>query len=86
MAEIKNVILIAVSLMVIAVIFPIALGLIGIAGDYVITPFNATGQNESAVLLSDVVSPALITLLTVLIPIIAIISIVMYFLPKMKAK
>lgn len=85
MAEIKNVILIAVSLMVIAVIFPIALGLISIAKDYVITPFNATGLNESAVVLSDVVSPALITLLTVLIPIIAIISIVMYFLPKMKS-
>lgn len=79
MAEIKSVILIAVSLMVIAVIFPIALALIGTADEYLVS--NVSGTE---VYLTDVIDPSILTLLTVLLPIIAIISIVMYFLPRTK--
>ena len=75
MASIKQVILLAVALMVVAVIFPIALGLIGNAGNVVV---NAT----SGATLSDVVDPSVVTLLTVLLPIIAIIAVVLFFLPK----
>ncbi len=77
MAEIKNVILLAVALMVVAVIFPIALGLIGNAGNVVVN--SSSGER-----LSDVVDPSIITLLTVLLPIIAIIAVVLFFLPKVK--
>ena len=75
MAEIKNVILLAVALMVVAVIFPIALGLIGNAGNVLV---NGTHR------LDEVVDPSIITLLTVLLPIIAIIAVVLFFLPKVK--
>lgn len=75
MAEIKNVILLAVALMVVAVIFPIALGLIGNAGNVLV---NGTHT------LDEVVDPSIITLLTVLLPIIAIIAVVLFFLPKVK--
>ena len=85
---VKPVIMAVVSLMVIALMFPLGLGLISMAGDYVITVgsiFNATGAGEAAVaevLLSDVVDPAVIMLLTVLLPILAVIGIIMYFVPS----
>ena len=80
MAQIKDVILLAVALMVVAVIFPIALGLIGNAGNVIVnSTVNATNSR-----LSDVVDPSIITLLTVLLPIIAIIAVVLFFLPKVK--
>ena len=69
--------MLAVSLIIIAVIFPIALGLIGNAGNVVV---NATSGQT----LADVIDPTVLTLLVVLLPIIAIISVVMYFLPKSK--
>jgi len=78
MASYIKIIMLAVSLIIIAVIFPIALGLIGNAGNVVI---NATSGDT----LADVIDPTVLTLLVVLLPIIAIISVVMYFLPKSKA-
>ena len=72
-----KIIMLAVSLIIIAVIFPIALGLIGNAGNVIV---NATSGQT----LSDVIDPTVLTLLVVLLPIIAIISVVMYFLPKSK--
>ena len=72
-----KIIMLAVSLIIIAVIFPIALGLIGNAGNVIV---NATSGDT----LSDVIDPTVLTLLVVLLPIIAIISVVMYFLPKSK--
>lgn len=65
--------------MVVAVIFPIALGLIGNAGNVIVS--NATGTPQT---LADVVDPSIITLLTILLPIIAIIAVVLFFLPKVK--
>ena len=74
-ANIKQVILIAISLIVIATILPLAIGLISGAGDVIINAANDT--------LADVADPAVITLLTVLLPILAVIGITMYFLPRM---
>ena len=79
---VKPIIMAVVSLMVIALMFPLGLGLISMAGDYVIVAANATGASEAAVLLSDVVDPSVIMLLTVLLPILAVIGIIMYFVPS----
>ena len=74
MASYTKIIMLAVSLIIIAVIFPIALGMIGNAGNTIVN--ETSGQ-----VLSDVIDPTVLTLLVVLLPIIAIISVVMYFLP-----
>jgi len=68
---VRNVITIAVSLMVIALILPLGLGLLGMAGDTVI---NGTTK------LSEVIDPSVLTLLTVLIPILAVIGIAVSFI------
>ena len=78
---VKPIIMAVVSLMVIALMFPLGLGLISMAGDYVVVVANATGVNESARVLSDIVDPSVIMLLTVLLPILAVIGIIMYFVP-----
>ena len=77
-ANIKQVILIAISLIVIATILPLAIGLISGAGDVLIS--NVSGVEKT---LSDIADPSVITLLTVLLPILAVIGITMYFLPRM---
>ena len=74
--KVQNVIMIAIALIVIAVIMPMALGLLGGAGDTQVT-VNGTAQ-----VLSDLVDPSIITLLTVLIPIVAIVGILIYFIPN----
>jgi len=75
--NIRILVMLAVGLMVVAVIYPIALGLIGNSGNVVInSTVNATNNR-----LSDVIDPAVLTLLTVLLPIIAIIAVVLIFLP-----
>ena len=61
--------------MVVALIFPLGLGLIGLAGDTVLAVYNATGLNESAITMADAVDPAVMTLVSVLIPILAVIGI-----------
>ena len=74
--RISNVILIAVSLIIIAIILPIGLTYLGKAGEV-----NTTIGNVSY-LLKDAVDPAILTLLTVLLPILVVIGIIMYFIPK----
>jgi len=76
----KQVISIAVSLMVIALIIPLALGLLAVSPDTIMTPFNATGLNESAILLKNLIDPSVLTLLTILIPILAVIGIAVSFI------
>ena len=73
--SIKQVILVAISLVVIATILPLGLGLIATAGDVIID----TATNET---LADVIDPSVLTLLTVLLPVLAVIGITMYFLPR----
>jgi len=73
---VNRVIMIAIALMVIAVIVPLAIGMIAIIGDTLITLPNGT-----QVALDTVADPSVIILLTVLLPILAIIGLIMYFLP-----
>ncbi len=76
--DIKRVILIAVALMVIGVILPIAVGLVANAGNVVINnTVNATNPR-----LSNIADPSVVLMIEVLIPIIAVIAIVLMFLPR----
>ena len=68
---VKDVIMIAVTLMVIALILPLGLGLLGLAGDTIV---NGTTT------LAEVIDPSVLTLLTVLIPILAVIGIAVSFI------
>ena len=77
---VKGVITIAVSLIVVALVLPLGLGLLAMAGSSVMTVANATGLNESAILISDVLDPSVLTLLTILIPILAVIGIAVGFI------
>lgn len=72
----SRVILVAIALVIIAIILPIGLVYIGQAGSTTVT------INGSAVALEDAVDPAVITLLTVLLPILVVIGIIMYFIPR----
>ena len=71
--DIKRVILIAVALMVIGVIIPIAVGLVANAGNVYV---NSTTK------LSEIADPSVVLMIEVLIPIIAVIAIVLMFLPR----
>ena len=73
----NSVILIAIALIVVAIILPIGLAYVGSAG-YT----NVTLSNGSSVLLKDTVDPAILTLLTILLPILVVIGVVMYFIPR----
>ena len=72
--------MIAVSLIVIAVIMPLALGMLGAAENTAIASGNVSGDGTSP--LSSLVDGSIITLLTVLIPIVAIVGILIYFIPN----
>jgi len=82
-ANVKQVIMIVVSLIVIAVIFPMGIGLVSVMGDSLITVvINTTSGEMGQVALSTIVDPAVLTLLTILLPILAVIGILMYFIPR----
>lgn len=74
----QKIIMIAITLVVIAIILPIGLVYIGSAGS------TTVEINGSDVTLTEAVDPAIITLLTILLPILVVIVIIMYFLPKGK--
>ena len=80
--SVKSVIMVVVSLVVIAVVLPIGIGLTSAMGDAQIYAYNYTGLNESAVVLSDLADPTVITLLTILLPILAVIGIILAFIPR----
>ena len=80
---INRVIMIVIALMVIAVIVPLALGMIAIMDEVLVTvPFNLTGLNETQLPLKNVVEPSILILLTVLLPILVVIGLIIYFLPS----
>ena len=74
--SVKSVVMIAVSLLVIAIVLPLGIGYIGMADQYNV---SMTAYNES-VTLADVLDPSVITILTVLIPILAVIGIAIGFI------
>ena len=75
--QMSQVILIAIALIVIAIILPIGLAYIGSAGTT-----NVTLADGSFTTLENAVDPAVITLLTILLPILVVIGIIMYFIPR----
>ena len=83
----QKIIMIAITLVVIAIILPIGLVYIGTAGDTTVQMTqiinDSTGElGQVNVTLTEAVDPAIITLLTILLPILVVIVIIMYFLPK----
>lgn len=70
-------IIISIALIVIAIVLPIGLAYIGSADSTTVTL-----PNGSSVALSDAVDPAIITLLTILLPILVVIAIILYFIPR----
>ena len=72
--SIKEVVMIAVSLMVIAIILPYGIGLLGNAG--------ATVVNGSV--LDTIVDPSIITLMEILIPILAVVGIAVAYVSYAK--
>lgn len=79
--SVKYIIMAVVALIVIAVLFPIGLGLIGNAGNTLVSVVIANGSTVPTPL-SELVDPTVLILLTVLVPILAVIGIVMFFLPS----
>jgi len=67
-----------IALVLIAFVLPVGLGLVGAFGDYNVT-INGTSQAISTILDANV-----ITLVETVVPIMAILSIVMGFLPRFK--
>lgn len=70
-------IMLVISLIIISVVLPIGLAYISSASSTTVTLANGT-----SVALSAVVDPTVLTLLTVLLPILAVIGIILYFVPK----
>ncbi|UTU47199.1 His1-like major capsid protein [Muninn virus] len=74
--EIKYIVGLAISLIIIAVIVPIGLAYLAGAANMSITVGNTTKT------LSQWIDPTVLTLLTVLVPIMVVVGIVVAFVPK----
>ena len=75
--------MIAISLIVVAVIMPMALGMLGAAGNTLIVNATGNGLGENATApLNELVDGSILTLLTVLLPIVAIVGVLIYYIPK----
>ena len=83
--DLKRIIMIAVALMVIGIIIPIAVGLIANAGNAIISTNTTVNATNPITKLSDVADASVVLMIEVLIPIIAVIAIVLMFLPTKKA-
>ena len=79
--QMSQVIMISIALIVIAIILPIGLAYIGSAGN-VNTTFYKNKSAGTFYTLAEVVDPSIITLLTILLPILVVIGIIMYFIPR----
>lgn len=72
----NQIIMIVVSLVIIAVILPLGLGLVSAMGDVNVT------VNGVPTPLSELVDPTVLTLLTTLLPILVVVGIAMYYIPS----
>lgn len=75
---IKNAVMISIVLIVVAITVPLGLAYLAGAGDMVI---SVGGVNKT---LSEWIDPSVLTLLTILIPILAVIGIAMTFISAVK--
>ena len=74
--SIKTIVGTAISLLVIALIVPLAIGTLSAAGD-----FNVT-VNGVPTPFSELADPAIVTLLTILLPIVAVVGLILAFVPS----
>jgi len=81
--DVGSIVIIAVQLLVIGIVLPLGLGYIALADTYNVSWSGV--WNETATTLADVVDPAIITLLTILIPILAVIGIAISFISMARA-
>lgn len=72
----KRIIMVVVTLFIIGAILAIGLVSVSVIGEQVV---NIGGVNYTV---SDVLDPTVLTLLTTLLPILVVIGIAMYFIPK----
>lgn len=79
MIEIKNVIMMVVSLLVVALMLPQGIGYIAHMGDTMIV-INGTTH-----LLKTIIDPSVLTILQVVIPIVVAIGIMLAFLPSIRS-
>jgi len=77
---IRDIVMVAVGLLIIGIVLPLGLGYIAIADEYVVSNVSGTVRT-----LADVVDPAIITLITILIPILAVIGIAVSFVQAARA-
>lgn len=73
--DVGSIVMIAVQLLVIGIVLPLGLSYVALADEYLVSNVSGT-----PVYLADVVDPAIITLLTILIPILAVIGIAISFI------
>lgn len=78
LASTRDIIMITVSLIIMGVVLPIGIGLISGAGNITV----AINGTDTAV--STLADPTVLTLLTVLVPILAIVGIAIGLIPKMR--
>jgi len=74
--SVKSVVYVVVALIVIAVLAPMGIGLLSGAGSTMVT---VNGTSQSLTTLAD---PAVITILTILIPILAVVGIALGFITR----
>jgi len=76
----RKIIGMCVSLIVLSITLPIALGYI--AGMEYTQFVNQTDVNKSLIYLKDIIDVSLLQLITVVLPLIAVIGIIIYYIPK----
>ena len=78
----RKIIGLCISLVVLAITLPIALGYIVGMEYYQIV--NQSDPNKSLIYLKDFIDVSLLQLITVVLPLIAVIGIIIYYIPKFK--
>lgn len=76
----SDIIALVVGALLAGILLPIGLAPLFDVGNYLITPANATGQNESAVYFSTLAPASVMTLLGVVVPIVIVIGVMLRFL------
>lgn len=78
----EEIIALVVAALMVGILLPIGLVPLMDSGNYLVSAFNATGVNESAVYFSTIAPASIITLLAVVVPIVIVIGVMMSFLKK----
>lgn len=74
-----------ITLVIVSALLPIGLGLMAVIGDQAFSYIAANGSTVTTTL-SAVLNPTVLTLLTTVVPIMVVIGIALYFIPKIGNK